>query len=65
MEDGWPSTRWIDRHGDDLDEALDRLGEVAGRAFATAVSRGDFWAAEGFVGAALDRNRPEEGKEPS
>jgi hypothetical protein len=53
---GWPTTRWIDAHGDELAEALDRLGEAAGQAFAIAVARGDLWAAEGFAGAALDRN---------
>jgi hypothetical protein len=59
---GWPTTRWIDGHRDDLAEAIDRLGQAAGEAFAIATSKGDLWAAEGFVGAALDRNDPEEGR---
>jgi hypothetical protein len=40
--------------------ALDRLGEAGGEAFAIAVARGDLWAAEGFAGAELDLNDPEE-----
>jgi hypothetical protein len=59
IEDGWPVTTWLDAHRDDLAEALNRLGEAAGEAFAIAVARGDLWAAEGFAGAALDRNDPE------
>jgi hypothetical protein len=59
IEDSWPVTRWLEPHPDDLDAALDRLGEAAGQAFADAIANGDIWAAEGFAGAALDRNDPE------
>jgi len=44
--DEYPLTRWLDAHRDDLDEALDRLGEAAGVAFADAISNGHLRAAE-------------------
>lgn len=57
--DGFPQTRWIDPHRDELDVAIDGLGQSAGAAFADAVSNGHLRAAERFADI-LARNDPEE-----